>query len=204
MQIEIVEESAAALADYALVPIEFEVHQVLDMGPSSTATGDFFLRARDLATPIHKDYDSVPHNRPTDWPARFDISNWGFLSAWDSGRRVGGAAVAFGSPSIDMLEGCSNLPVLWDIRVTPAMRGQGIGSALLGAVEEWIRQRGGRWLKVETQNINVPAFRFYDRHGFVLKAINRSAYPEFPEEIQLLWYKAIPESLAPARDLSGH
>lgn len=204
MRIDIVEESAAALPDYALKSIAFEIRQVLDMGPSSTATGEFFLRERDLATPIHKDYDAVPYNRPTDWPARFDISNCGFLSAWESGRRVGGAVVAFRSPSVDMLDGRSNLAILWDIRVIPAMRGQGIGSALLDAVEEAARQRRGGWMKIETQNINVPACRFYARHGFVLKAINRSAYPEFPQEVQLLWYKAIPESLAPAHDMSGH
>jgi len=46
-------------------------------------------------------------------------------------------------------------------------------------------------LKVETQNANVGACRFYARHGFVLRAANRFAYPLFPAEIQLLWYREI-------------
>jgi hypothetical protein len=50
-------------------------------------------------------------------------------------------------------------------------------------------------LKVETQNINVPACRFYVKQGCVLGAIHRFAYPEFPDEAQLLWYKDLPGSL---------
>ena len=44
-------------------------------------------------------------------------------------------------------------------------------------------------LKIETQNTNVRACRFYERQGCQLRAIHRAAYPELPEEIQLLWYK---------------
>jgi hypothetical protein len=44
-------------------------------------------------------------------------------------------------------------------------------------------------LKIETQNTNVGACRFYERQGCELRAIHRAAYPQFPEEIQLLWYK---------------
>ena len=61
--------------------------------------------------------------------------------------------------------------------------------ALFRAAEAWSRDRGCRQLKIETQNINVPACRFYLRQGCVLGGINRFAYREFPEEVQLLWYK---------------
>jgi hypothetical protein len=44
-------------------------------------------------------------------------------------------------------------------------------------------------LKVETQNTNAPACRFYARHGFELRVVNRAAYPTLPDEIQLFWYK---------------
>lgn len=76
MRTEIVEENVAALPDYACVPIAFEVRQMLDIEPSSTAGSDFRLRERELATPIRKDYDAIMGNGPTDWPARFDLSNW--------------------------------------------------------------------------------------------------------------------------------
>jgi hypothetical protein len=43
--------------------------------------------------------------------------------------------------------------------------------------------------KVETQKIDARACGFYARHGCQLRAVHRAAYPELPEEIQLLWYK---------------
>ena len=48
-----------------------------------------------------------------------------------------------------------------------------------------------RELKVETQNINVRACRFYARLGCELRVVRAGAYPQFPEEVQLLWYKTL-------------
>ena len=87
------------------------------------------------------------------------------------------------------MEGRRDLSVLWDIRVAPNARGKGIGSALFEKVEAWARAHSCRQLKVETQNINVPACGFYARHGCELRGVHHAAYPDLPEEIQLLWYK---------------
>ena len=189
MHVKIREETADTLAEYGAVSIAFEISRVFDVEPGEAAGERFVLRERVLGDPIAKDYDADPGNPPADWPAHFDVANWGFLSAWVSERRVGGAAIAFRSPSLEMLEGRNDLAVLWDIRIAPAARGQGIGASLLAAAERWARKRGARWLKVETQNINVQACRFYARHGFVLTAADPFAYAAYPEEIQLLWYK---------------
>lgn len=97
--------------------------------------------------------------------------------------------VAHDSPGLLMLEGRRDLAVLWDIRVAPEVRGHGIGSALWQEVEIWASLRACRHLKVETQNTNVGACNFYARQGCYLGAMNRYAYPELPDEIQLLWYK---------------
>ena len=113
----------------------------------------------------------------------------GFHSAQLAGELIGGAVIAFSTPSADLLEGRLDLAVLWDIRVSPDVRGRGVGSALFRAVETWATGKGCKELKVETQNINVAACRFYARHGCVLRAADRSAYPQFPGEVQLLWYK---------------
>jgi ribosomal protein S18 acetylase RimI-like enzyme len=67
--------------------------------------------------------------------------------------------------------------------------GQGVGSALFEAVEAWAVSRNCRQLKIETQNINVAACRFYARHGCVLRTVNPFAYPQLPDEVQMLWYK---------------
>jgi GNAT superfamily N-acetyltransferase len=90
-----------------------------------------------------------------------------------------------------MLEGRRDLAVLWDLRVAPQVRGRGVGAALFGAVADWAVGQGCRQLKVETQNTNVAACRFYARQGCVLGALNRFAYPDLPEEVQLLWYKVL-------------
>ena len=88
-----------------------------------------------------------------------------------------------------MLENRTDLTVLWDIRIHPDYRRQGIGQALFRAAETWARSRGCRQLKVESQNVNLPACRFYAKQGCVLGAIDRFAYADLPDEVQLLWYK---------------
>lgn len=189
IRLEISEEPITALAEYACVPISFEVTRVLDVSPREDGHGGFRLTERAIATPWVKDYDAIPGEGPATWPKRFDLSHWGLFAARLSGRRVGGAAVAFQTPGLEMLEGREDLAVLWDLRVAPDARGQGVGLGLLHAAEAWARARGCREMKVETQNINVPACRFYAKHGFALRAADRFAYPTLPDETMLLWYK---------------
>jgi len=102
----------------------------------------------------------------------------------------------FGAPDVIMLEGQNDVALLWDIRVAPEARGRGIGSALVAEVERWSVERGAAWLEVETQDVNLPACRFYQRHGFELRSVNRNAYPELPHETQLLWYKRLRAGLS--------
>ena len=73
------------------------------------------------------------------------------------------------------------------IRTQPA-QGVEVRHALFAAAVEAARQRRCRWLKIETQNTNVPACRFYARQGCELRGIHRGMYAAFPEELQLLWY----------------
>ena len=189
MKVQVHQEPITALAEYASVPSSFEVTRVYDVGVQDGRHGEFVLSERRPDVPYVKDYDAIVGEHPTGWASRFDLSHWGLFAARAGDRRVGGAAVAVNTPELTMLEGRSDLAVLWDIRVSMEARGHGVGSELFRAAEEWARARGCRQLKVETQNVNVPACRFYARHGCVLGAVNRGAYPELPSEIQLLWYK---------------
>ena len=191
---EISEQSPSYLEEYARVSIAFEVNRILDLSVRDDGLGGFALLERSLSPTVVKDYDAIPGNHPTDWVRRFDLSNWGLLSVRLGGEYVGGAAVALKTPGLLMLEDRSDLAVLWDIRVAPRARGRGIGAALFGSAEQWAEARGCRQLKVETQNINVPACKFYARQGCALGSIHRFPYPEFPEEVQLLWYKSLGDS----------
>ena len=139
--------------------------------------------------PYEKDYDAIAGEGPLQWARRFDLSPWALFTARFANRLVGGATIAFDTPGLTLLEGRRDLAILWDIRVAPDVRRQGVGSALFHKVEAWARLHGCRQLKIETQNTNVHACRFYERQGCQLRAMNRAAYPELPEEIQLLWYK---------------
>ena len=187
MRIEVSEEKALDLQDYAQIRMSFEVRQVLDVVALDDGLGGFTLSERNLPVPYLKDYDAI--ESPLQWQGSIDMSNWAFFVARAEGARLGGAAVAFDTAGLTMLEDRKDIAVLWDIRIATEARRQGVGAALFMAVEKWALAHGCRRLKVETQNINVPACRFYATQGCVLGAINRFAYPEFPNEAQLLWYK---------------
>ena len=92
---------------------------------------------------------------------------------------------------IELLRDCAACALLWDLRVAPEMRGQGIGTALVHAVEQRASRRGARALRVETQQVNVPACRCYQRCGFRLQRAVRHAYASLPNEVQLLWEKRL-------------
>ena len=190
MDIDLAEDSFRALAEHARIPIAFEVASVLELVAQDNGFGGFVLSERNVDPPYTKDYDAI--ESPADWPSRFDMSNWGLISAHVNGRRVGGAVAAFNTPDLDMLERRNDLVVLWDLRVSTEFRRHGVGRALFRAAEQWAAERECRDLKVETQNINVPACRFYARQGCTLGAINRFAYVDMPDEVQLIWHKVLP------------
>ena len=183
------QEPAAVLSDYATISIAFEVDRILEV--TADESGSFVLSERELSVPYTKDYDAIDGG-PEGWQDRFDLSNWGIFLLRNNGSPVGGAAVAFNTPGMEMLEGRPDLAVLWDIRIQPNLRSRRFGSSLFDAAENWAVERGCRQLKVETQNINVAANGFYARHGCRLKAANRWIYKDYPSEIQMLWYKDLP------------
>jgi [ribosomal protein S18]-alanine N-acetyltransferase len=53
------------------------------------------------------------------------------------------------------------------IDVLPEARRSGLGSRLLGAVEEKIREAGAAYISLETAVDNLAALRFYKKHGYV-------------------------------------
>ncbi len=187
---DIIEQSLTLIDEYAEVPIAFEVRSVLDVSARDGAPG-FELVERLVDAPFVKDYDAIAGNHPSDWPKRFDVSRWGMLCARVEGRRVGGVVVAFDTAGVTILDGRRDLAVIWDLRVAPDMRRHGVGHTLFAAAERWANGRGCRRLSVETQNNNVAACRFYARQGCALGSFHREAYPELPDEVQLLWHKNI-------------
>jgi GNAT superfamily N-acetyltransferase len=190
------EVGASLLSEYDRIPSMFEVRTVLRAEPVAGGLNGIALLEEAIEEPYLKDYDSYEDGPPSAWPRQFDMHNWGFLLAWDEPRAIGappagGAMIVHNTRGVNMLEGSKTLAVLWDIRVHPDFRGGGLGSALLERAADWARQRGCRQLKIETQNVNVTACRFYASQGCELGVIHRFGYagvPRVADEVMLIWY----------------
>lgn len=182
------------ITEYAAIPSVFDVTSL--MSTQETSAGSFLLTEHPVDRPYIKDYDAVG-DRPHDWATRYDTSQWVLLLARVEGTVVGAATIAWRSADLDMLDGRTDLAVLWDIRVTSTWRGRGVGRRLFDAAVTWASARQCRELKIETQNINVAACRFYAAMGCVLRIVRRDAYPACPGETQFLWYKTLPRFHAP-------
>ena len=191
MDIKVEEIARSNLEEYAQIPIAFTVDSVLRVESVSGELGGLRLVEEEVMRPYVKDYDAYENAGPLSWPRKFDIRNWAFFLSHSASWPVGGAAVAFNTPGVHMLAGRKDLAVLWDIRVHPDIRRSGLGTRLFGRAADWARERGCRQLKIETQNVNVPACRFYAKQGCHLGEINRYAYagnPEVAHEVMLIWY----------------
>jgi GNAT superfamily N-acetyltransferase len=192
MMIEIQEIGVESLPRYAEIPIAFTVESIFHVETLQRGLGGFSIVERTVS-PYQKDYDrqGEPGDRPIDWATKFDVSRWGFFLAVEDSRGLGGATVVIETPEVSMLEDRRDLAVLWDIRVLPSQRRRGIGTALFRHAAEWARGRGFKQLKIETQNVNVPACRFYAKQGCELGAIHRYGYarsPDVAHEVMFLWY----------------
>lgn len=180
-----------ALSEHGRIPIAYVVDRMLKVTLADGGLGGMALTETPVPDPYVKDYDAIEGEGPARWAERFDVSNWGLIGAWRNGARIGGVVIAFRTADLRMLGDRDDVAVLWDIRVEPKLRGAGVGSALFRAAENWATARGCGWLKIETQNVNATACRFYQKMGCTLGAIDRFAYPGLPGEVQLLWWKAL-------------
>ena len=184
---KIVEEPLARLNEHGLISIAFEVRSRYRADPEDGGLGGIALVEEPVDPPYIKDYDRTSEEGPTRWLRRWDTSAWGLIAVYNGTIRVGGAVLARCTPNVHMLEGRDDLAVLWDLRVHPGHRRTGVGRGLFVAAVDWARRHSCVELKIETQNINVPACRFYARQGCRLGSIISNAYEEFQDEIQLIW-----------------
>ena len=177
------------LSALSRISIAFTASSIMEIGPAPAPDGGCTMCERSLAKPLHKDYDAIPGNHPSDWLRRFDTRSWALLLADMEGATVGAALIASATPEVQMLEHPGQA-VLWDLRVAPDYRGRGCGTALFSAARNWCSRHGYAELKIETQNTNPAAVKFYLQRGCVLRHVQAGAYPEFPDELMLLFYIA--------------
>lgn len=179
-------EPVADLGEYAGIPSVFESRSVYVVTPMS---GRVELVEHPLSAPFRKDYDEA--ESPHGWPSELHRTESVLLSMFSGGGRVGGAIVAVAVPRLLTWLDEPGAAILWDLRVRPMHRRKGVASSLLGAAEVWARERGCAALCVETQNTNVGACKFYMHNGFDLQHVQYNAYPQVPDEVQLIWRKSL-------------
>lgn len=188
MPIKILKMRPDDLQAYSGVPISFQVDSVFRLEKLNRGLGGIILREEKYDSPYIKDYDAARGEGPTRWLKRFDMTDWGIFMAYEDKLHIGGAIVAPGAYVGDL---DSRFTQLFDIRLLPERRRQGFGSALLQQAADWSRERECEYLKIETQNTNVPACRFYAGQGAVLGNMDEFAYMGYPEsehEVRLVWY----------------
>ena len=177
------------LARYGLIPMRFEVCSILQVEPIKDGLGGLALREEKLASPYIKDYDADIGNAPKLWAGQFDLDCWGIFLGVQDDVPIAGMAVACRTE--DLCDGRDDLAVLWDLRVHPNYKRSGVGSLIFQYGVQWAREQGCKQLKIETQNINVPACRFYVKQGCHLGSVHQYGYhtvPDVQHETMLLWY----------------
>lgn len=111
--------------------------------------------------PLRKDYGRITDD------AELEAMTWALVAAGE-GEVLGFAA--------GRLAEWNRRAEVRHLYVAPGHRGRGVGTALLDALERCARAAGARCLWVETQNVNLPAARFYLRRGFVFCGLDESLY----------------------------
>lgn len=93
------------------------------------------------------------------WQRRADRPDgMAFVAVTDDGRFVG---MANGGPAPD-----PEFAAVYGMWVAPEARGQGLGGALLDAVEGWARDAGYRLIGLGVTTTNAAAIRLYTANGY--------------------------------------
>lgn len=189
MNITIKQVNTTYFPQYDTIPMQVRVEHEYRLVKQNNGLGGIAFEETPVE-PYIKNFCVGKDESVTHW-LRWDLSNWGFFMAFDGDKPIGAAAIATKTKDINMLCDRDDLAVLWDIRLTDEYKHQGIGHALFQKAVEWSRAQGISQLKIECQNNNVPAVKFYHKQGAVLGGIDEYAYyndPYAKGEIQFIWY----------------
>jgi len=183
--IKVVKENKRILKEYSKIPISFVVDYEYEIKQQDYGKYETLLEEKKVES-YSVDFDSVDDN-PSRLGERFNIDNWPIFVAYHDSEVVGGAIIAHDTEGVNMLEGKSDLAVLWDLRVCKEFRSQGVGTILFKACLDWATEHNCTRMKIETQNTNVKACKFYAKQGAKLINVNKNIYEDNPNEVQLIW-----------------
>lgn len=174
MKIEIRELDQSSLQDVNKVDGSFQVDSRLVL---SAIDGRIQYTVEPV--PLYtKTYDF----EPLDYPSFIDNPDKTIFFAYADGKLAG---------QIILWVNWNKFAYIEDITVDVHFRRQGIGKLLMSRAVEWAKGKNLPGLMLETQDINVPACRFYERRGFVLGGFDHFLYKAMlpgSDEIALYWY----------------
>lgn len=113
------------------------------------------------------------------------------MKSFDDEKPIGAVTIVSRTDDINMLDGRDDMTVLWDIRVSDTYKHKGVGQKLFNLAVEWSKSNGFKQMKIECQNNNVPACKFYRKQGAILRMIDEYAYIDDAEsrfEVRFIWY----------------
>lgn len=174
--------------EYDKIPMLVHVKSIFKLEKVQNGLGGILLKETNVEEHIK---DLGIYEEATKYADEFDITNWVFFMAFDNELPIGAATVASKTKNVNLLDGREDMSVLWDIRVDDKYKGQGVGRKLFAMAVEWSKSKGLIQMKIECQNNNVQACRFYQKQGAILGKIDEYAYyndAEVSEEVQLIWY----------------
>jgi len=190
MTISVQEISRDAYPQYAAIDPSYDVTSVFRAVPADMGLGGLRFVEEAFTQPYRKGADST-ESSPEAWPPAHEPGAFAAFLAMEDGVPVGGAAVVINPAGAFLFERRDTLAGLWDLRVHPGHRRRGVGTKLLLHAAGWAKQCGCTQLRIECQNVNVAACRFYAKHC-TLGAIERYAYAacaDVAHEAMLLWYR---------------
>lgn len=174
--------------EYDSIPMKVFVNSHYELDRINNGLGGIILKEVPVRSYVR---DFSKHAKATKFSEKFHIKNWGFFMAFDDEKPVGAVTIVSRTADIHMLDGRDDMTVLWDIRVSDTYKHQGIGQKLFDMAVEWSRVNGFKQMKIECQNNNVPACKFYHKQGAVLRKIDEYAYIDDVDsrfEVQFIWY----------------
>ncbi len=106
--------------------------------------------------------------RRREWYRRILDGDGAYFLAADGAKPVGYAMVQVHSGADDTFEVSGGILEIVSLAVTKDLRGEGIGTMLIGAAKAFARSRSIDTLKVAVMDGNDRARRFYEASGFAL------------------------------------
>lgn len=176
------------LEEYDRIPMLIYVKSIFKVEKIENGLGGILLKEIPVSEYVK---DLGVYEKAAKYSQEFDISNWAFFMAFDNELPIAAVTVASKSNNVNMLDGRDDMSVLWDIRVNERYKQQGVGTKLFSLAVEWSRLNGLKQMKIECQNNNVQACKFYHKHGAVLGKLDQYAYYKdinIRNEVQLIWY----------------